>query len=408
MASAARQSTIPSPGAPHASPGPAPRPTSPRRPRGASLATRSASPSERQRAASDGRRTGGGHGRKANVVTPGDFTGFGFDQCQAPSQAKMNRWLPSSPFLAVGIYIDGDSRACRNQTYLDATWVSTQLAKGWRLLPITLGPQASCQPRFPRYDDDFKISPKAERQRPRTRPRAAGPHQASESVAAADRTGHRPGQHALVRPRGLRPRQHQVPRVGAVVPQRRGPGRSARAGLRLRRLLQRRVGHQGARRRPGQPARRRSSCPTRSGSPAGTAWPTPARRTSATTAGCRTRGSSSTRAATTRPGAASRSTSTATTSTSAAARSAAPRGRTAAASPSRRYGSGAIRPPTAQGPAGRPGQGAAVPAPAAGRCTPAGIHGRSTRGRSPRPTPGRASTAAGAAALDRAATGCRC
>ena len=97
--------------------------------------------------------------KKANVVTPGDFTGFGFDQCQAPSQAKMDRWLASSPFLAVGIYIDGNSRACRYQTYLDATWVSTQLANGWRLLPITLGPQASCQPRFPRYSDDFTISP---------------------------------------------------------------------------------------------------------------------------------------------------------------------------------------------------------------------------------------------------------
>lgn len=98
--------------------------------------------------------------KKANVVTPGSFTGFGFDQCQAPSQAKMDTWLETSPFLAAGIYIDGDSRACRNQKYLDATWVATQLAKGWRLLPITLGPQASCNGRFPRYDDDFRISPK--------------------------------------------------------------------------------------------------------------------------------------------------------------------------------------------------------------------------------------------------------
>src|SRR6478752_6844246 len=98
--------------------------------------------------------------KKLNVVTPGDFTGYGFDQCQAPSQAKMDTWLATSPFLAVGIYIDGNSRACRNQTYLDATWVSTQLANGWKLLPITLGPQASCQPRFPRYKDDFRISSK--------------------------------------------------------------------------------------------------------------------------------------------------------------------------------------------------------------------------------------------------------
>src|SRR4051812_47424252 len=51
----------------------------------------------------------------ANVVTPGDFTGYGFDQCLAPDQASMDRWLQSSPFLAVGIYIAGDSRACRSQ-----------------------------------------------------------------------------------------------------------------------------------------------------------------------------------------------------------------------------------------------------------------------------------------------------
>ncbi|GAA4756522.1 hypothetical protein GCM10023350_47660 [Nocardioides endophyticus] len=128
-----------------------------------------------------------------NVVTPGDFTGYGFDQCQAPSQAKMDRWLASSPFLAVGIYIDGNSRACRNQTYLDATWVSTQLANGWRLLPITLGPQASCQPRFPRYDDDFKISPKANANGTFSTALQQGIAQASQSVAAATALGIAPG-----------------------------------------------------------------------------------------------------------------------------------------------------------------------------------------------------------------------
>jgi peptidoglycan hydrolase-like protein with peptidoglycan-binding domain len=94
----------------------------------------------------------------ANPVTPGAFTGLGFDQCQAPKQSAMDTWRTKSPFKAVGIYISGDSRACRKQTYLNAAWVTTQLAKGWKLLPITLGPQASCQERFPRYSDDFKIS----------------------------------------------------------------------------------------------------------------------------------------------------------------------------------------------------------------------------------------------------------
>ena len=95
----------------------------------------------------------------ANVVTPGNFTGYGFDQCLAPTQSAMDAWLASSPYLAVGIYIAGDSRACRSQPNLTTTWVSKQLAAGWKLLPITLGPQASCQPRFPRYCDDETVDP---------------------------------------------------------------------------------------------------------------------------------------------------------------------------------------------------------------------------------------------------------
>ena len=63
----------------------------------------------------------------------------------------MDAWMEYSPFSAVGIYISGASRACRSQPNLTTTWISTQLAKGWRLLPITLGPQSSCVGRFPRY-----------------------------------------------------------------------------------------------------------------------------------------------------------------------------------------------------------------------------------------------------------------
>src|SRR3954451_12667139 len=94
----------------------------------------------------------------AVTVTPRDFTGYGFDQCVAPTQSAMDAWLTASPFWAVGIYISGDSRACRSQPNLTSTWVKTQLANGWRLLPITLGPQASCNPRFPRYGDDVRIN----------------------------------------------------------------------------------------------------------------------------------------------------------------------------------------------------------------------------------------------------------
>lgn len=92
-----------------------------------------------------------------NVATPGNFTGYGFDQCLAPSQDAMDSWLHSSPFWAVGIYISGDSRACPSQPNLTPRWISAQLRKGWRLLPITLGPQASCTTRE-RYLSHVRIS----------------------------------------------------------------------------------------------------------------------------------------------------------------------------------------------------------------------------------------------------------
>lgn len=95
----------------------------------------------------------------ANPVTPGNFTGYGFDQCLAPTQQAMDAWLENSPFLAVGIYVTGNSRFCRTQPNLTPTWVATQQSKGWRLLPIAFGPQASCHGSFPRYRDDPTIDP---------------------------------------------------------------------------------------------------------------------------------------------------------------------------------------------------------------------------------------------------------
>ena len=131
--------------------------------------------------------------RAANPVTPGDFTGFGFDQCHTPDQRKMNHWLQSSPFFAVGIYVSGDSRACREQPNLTPTWVSRQLAKGWRLLPITLGPQASCQPRFPRYGDDATIIPRPGANGGYSKAKQQGKAEAIKSVGAASDLGIAPG-----------------------------------------------------------------------------------------------------------------------------------------------------------------------------------------------------------------------
>ena len=83
--------------------------------------------------------------------------GYGFDTCTAPSQRAMDAWYRASQFSAVGIYIGGINRACR-QPNLTRQWVRKQRAQGWRLLPIVVGRQAACSPRG-RYKGK-RISPK--------------------------------------------------------------------------------------------------------------------------------------------------------------------------------------------------------------------------------------------------------
>ncbi len=126
----------------------------------------------------------------ANPVTPGNFTGLGFDQCEAPSQRAMSTWIKKSPFRAAGIYISGDSRACQRQANLTPTWVRNQLAAGWHLMPITLGPQAWCTTRE-RYLQQVRINP--DPSRTYTRARAQGRAEADKAVATAGRLGIVPG-----------------------------------------------------------------------------------------------------------------------------------------------------------------------------------------------------------------------
>jgi peptidoglycan hydrolase-like protein with peptidoglycan-binding domain len=113
------------------------------------------------------------------------MVGYGFDQCEAPSQAAMTAWLQSSPFRAVGIYMSGSLRFCQAQTNLTPTWVSTQLASGWRLLPIHLGAQASCTTRD-RYQSN-KIS--ADATSTYATARSQGRAEADAAVAAARNLG---------------------------------------------------------------------------------------------------------------------------------------------------------------------------------------------------------------------------
>ncbi len=126
----------------------------------------------------------------SSVVTPGDFTGYGFDQCHAPSQRAMNRWLTSSPYWAVGIYISGDSRFCPDQPNLTPQWVDTQLSRGWRLLPITLGPQAACSTN-PRYRHKVRINP--DRTARYAQARRQGRREAIKTRGVAESLGIAPG-----------------------------------------------------------------------------------------------------------------------------------------------------------------------------------------------------------------------
>ncbi|MCW2846112.1 MAG: Peptidoglycan-binding domain 1 protein [Marmoricola sp.] len=132
-------------------------------------------------------------GAAANPVTPGNYRGLGFDQCEAPSQAAMSAWIKSSPFRAAGIYISGASRACQRQANLNATWVHNQLAAGWHLMPITLGPQASCSSRYPRYGKNIDPTINASTTNTYAAARTQGVMEARRAVTAARNLGIVPG-----------------------------------------------------------------------------------------------------------------------------------------------------------------------------------------------------------------------
>jgi glycoside hydrolase-like protein len=90
------------------------------------------------------------------TVQPGVYTGQGFDACAAPSQAAMDAWL-GSPYRAVGVYIGGVHRACA-QPNLTPKWVTTQVKKGWHLVPAYVGMQAPCTSFKYRLDLDQGIA----------------------------------------------------------------------------------------------------------------------------------------------------------------------------------------------------------------------------------------------------------
>ncbi|MCY1137571.1 DUF1906 domain-containing protein [Actinoplanes sp. Pm04-4] len=78
-----------------------------------------------------------------STVQPGAFTGPAFDACTAPTSAAMKAWRADSEYRAIGIYIGGVNRGCA-QPQLTPDWVKQQVQAGWKLLPLYVGPQATC------------------------------------------------------------------------------------------------------------------------------------------------------------------------------------------------------------------------------------------------------------------------
>jgi hypothetical protein len=105
----------------------------------------------------------GGPATAAGKPAPGSLTGYAFDTCQAPSQAVMDAWWQSSPYAGVGVYIGGSNRQC-DQAELSAGWVKTQQRRGWHVLPLYVGPQASCSGYADRMSSDLAIAEQQGRQ----------------------------------------------------------------------------------------------------------------------------------------------------------------------------------------------------------------------------------------------------
>lgn len=73
------------------------------------------------------------------------YTGLGFDPCATPSSAAMSAW-GASPYRAVGVYLGGANMAC-SQPNLTTSWVRSEEAAGWHIIPTYVGlqaPSSSC------------------------------------------------------------------------------------------------------------------------------------------------------------------------------------------------------------------------------------------------------------------------
>jgi uncharacterized protein YraI len=83
------------------------------------------------------------------------YSGLAFDACTAPALAAIRAWA-ASPYRAVGVYIGGVNRTCK-QPELTPAWVTAVSGLRWRLLPVYKGLQAPCGGK----PTDQKITPSA-------------------------------------------------------------------------------------------------------------------------------------------------------------------------------------------------------------------------------------------------------
>jgi peptidoglycan hydrolase-like protein with peptidoglycan-binding domain len=105
----------------------------------------------------------GGPAAAKGKPAPGSLTGYAFDACSAPPQAAMDAWWQASPYAGVGVYIGGSNRFCA-QPELTAGWVRTQQRRGWHVLPLFVGPQASCSGYADTMSADLRIAEQQGRQ----------------------------------------------------------------------------------------------------------------------------------------------------------------------------------------------------------------------------------------------------
>ena len=77
--------------------------------------------------------------------------GLGFDACTAQPLTTMATWYAASPYKAANMYIGGASRGC-SQPNLTADWVTQTIAQGWTLIPTYVGLQALLHASYPEPD----------------------------------------------------------------------------------------------------------------------------------------------------------------------------------------------------------------------------------------------------------------